>query len=128
MSAFSSPSSRGVNLLKMRLKKGYRKVMNSKNRVAKTAKAKMSQSPKLLWRPITIEARPTMSNSWSMNSFPLSPKKVLPLVRLKPYLPSMPMVSCQAKGMRGSVARAERSITANSCHQTWSGNSRAKAA
>ena len=128
MPSFSSPSGRGVNLLKMRLKKGYRKVMNSRNRVANTAKARISQSPKLLWRPMTMEARPTISSRFRMNSFTLSPKKVLPLVRLKPYFSSMCMVSYQEKGMRGSVARAERSITANSCHQTWSGKSRAKAA
>ena len=114
MPSFNSPSSRGVNLLKIRLKKGKRKVMNSRNRVANAAKARISQSPKLLWRPMTMEARPIMSPNCRRNSLTLSPAKVLAWVRLKPYFSSMCMVSYQAKGMRGRVARALRSITANS--------------
>ena len=75
-----------------------------------------------------MEARPTISPNCRMNSLTLSPANVLARVRLKPYFSSMCMVSYQEKGMRSRVARALRSITANSCHQSPWGNSRAKAA
>ena len=126
--SFSSPSSRGVNLLKILLRNGNRNAIARMNSVITPAKARISQSPSAWWTTISSAPMPVMSASEMMNFLIWSMKKVFGVIRLNPYFSSIFIASIHSKGSMATSTSVSSTMIANSCMKSDLLNSPANAA